>query len=83
MDERRDPNPDDGTVRSAAAAAVLAAGVGQLTPVQQAYSAYTRHSLRCDDCRDIDRSCRVAEELWRNYRTVSGHACDQIGDSTR
>jgi hypothetical protein len=83
VDDRRDPAPDDGTVRAAAAAAVLAAGVGQLSPVQQAYSGYTRHAIQCAACRDVDRSCGVAEELWRNYQTVSGNACDQIGDGAR
>ena len=82
MDERRDPEPDGGTARPAVPAAVLAAGVGRLSPVQQAYSAYTGHAIRCDACRDVDRSCGVAEELWRTYRSISGHACDQITDRT-
>lgn len=62
MDEPRDP-PADPTPR-----APLAAGVGRLSPVQQAYSNYTRHSLGCADCRDVDHTCEIAEELWRAYQ---------------
>ncbi|MDQ0758655.1 hypothetical protein [Streptomyces canus] len=80
VDERRDPEPDDGTVRAATTAAALAAGVGRLSPVQQAYSAYARHSLQCPDCRDVDRSCCVAEELWRTYQAVGAAACQQVVD---
>lgn len=77
MDEGRDTGPD-GTAR-----APLAAGVGQLSPVQQAYAAYTGHAIRCDDCRDPGHTCETAETLWRTYRTVSGAACDRIADAGR
>lgn len=77
MDDGRE-QPADPTGR-----APLAVGVGQLSPVQRAYSAYTRHAIGCDDCRDPDRACATAEMLWRTYRTVSGAACDRIADAGR
>lgn len=77
VDDGRD-QPPGGTDR-----APLAAGVGQLSPVQRAYSAYTRHAIGCDACRDVDQKCETAEALWRTYRTVSGAACDRIADAGR
>lgn len=77
MDDGRD-QPPDGTDR-----APLAAGLGQLSPVQRAYSAYTRHSLQCDACRDVDQKCATAEALWRNYREVGASACEQIAAAAR
>ena len=77
MDERREPPPET-TDR-----APLAAGLGRLSPVQQAYAAYTRHAIQCDDCRDPGHTCDTAEGLWRTYREVSGAACQAIADVNR
>lgn len=77
VDDGRE-QPPDGTDRTP-----LAAGVGQLSPVQRAYAAYTRHAIGCPDCRDVDHTCETAEALWRTYRTVSGVACQQIADAGR
>lgn len=77
MDEGRDHTPDP------TARAPLAAGLGQLSPVQRAYGAYTRHSIGCDTCRDPDRTCSTAEVLWRTYREVGAAACEQIADIGR
>ncbi|WP_159006873.1 hypothetical protein [Streptomyces sp. NRRL S-813] len=65
MDEPRDPAPGDGSSRQPAV------GVGRLSPVQQAYSAYTVHYLACVICRDVDRGwCDVAEQLWKVYQAA-------------
>lgn len=74
MDERRDP-PPDATPRTPLV------GLGELSPVQRAYAAYTRHAIQCDTCRDVDRACHVAEALWRVYQEVSGAACRRIADA--
>lgn len=68
MDEGRDnePNPT--------ARAPIAAGLGRLSPVQSAYSAYTRHAIDCDDCRNVDHTCEIAEGLWRAYQTAGRNA---------
>lgn len=75
VDERRD-QPPDATPR-----APLVVGLGELSPVQRAYAAYTRHAIECDACRDVDRACDVAETLWRVYQEVSGAACRRIADA--
>lgn len=72
MDERREL-PPDATPRPP-----VVAGVGELSPVQRAYGAYTRHAIDCDACRDVDQTCGTAGVLWRTYREVSGSACRQI-----
>ncbi|MER6534655.1 hypothetical protein ABT215_12765 [Streptomyces sp900105755] len=73
MDERRDP-PPDGQDR----APLVAAG-SRLPTVQEAYAGYTEHFLACGDCRDPDRSCEVARELWRTYMDVGSQAARQVG----
>lgn len=77
MDEPRDP-PAEPTPR-----APLAAGLGRLSPVQTAYAAYTQHAIDCPDCRDVDHSCEIAEELWRAYRKVGDAAGRQVADAAR
>lgn len=77
MDEGREPEP------SATDRPPLAAGIGQLSPVQRAYATYTRHAIHCDACRDVDQTCQAAEQLWRDYRSVSGEACRRIADAGR
>lgn len=68
VDERREPPPET-TPR-----APIAAGLGQLSPVQSAYGAYTRHAIDCDDCRNVDHTCEIAEGLWRAYQTAGRNA---------
>lgn len=77
VDDGRE-QPPDGTDR-----APLAAGVGRLSPVQQAYSAYTRHAIGCPDCRDVDHTCEIAEALWRTYREVGDAAGRQVAEAVR
>ncbi|MGW5582808.1 hypothetical protein [Streptomyces sp. NPDC003857] len=67
MDERKERAPRDGT-RAPLVAAV------SLTPVQEAYGRITTHALRCDDCRDVDQHCDVAEQLWRTYQALTDGA---------
>lgn len=63
MDERRDPQPAEGSARQPAVA-----GVARLSPVQQSYSDYAAHALACATCRDIDMpTCPDAKELWAEY----------------
>lgn len=69
MDEPRDPPRDDGTRPP------LIASATRLSPIQQAYSRFTRHSLDCDTCRDVDRGhCDQAEQLWRAYQEQGADA---------
>ncbi|MFF0736941.1 hypothetical protein ACFYVK_35670 [Streptomyces chartreusis] len=77
MDEPRDPPPDP-TPR-----APLAAGLGRLSPVQAAYASYTQHAIDCDDCRNVDHTCEIAEELWRVYRRVGDAAGQAVADVAR
>ena len=72
MDERRDQQADVQPARPPLAAA------SRLSPVQQAYAAYTGHAIRCDACRDVDRTCAEAGELWKTYRAVSDAAYVQL-----
>jgi hypothetical protein len=45
--------------------------VGELSPVQRAYGRYASHFLKCQGCRDIDRSCAEGGQLWRDYEDTS------------
>lgn len=74
MDERRDLPPQAQPARPPLAAA------SRLSPVQQAYAAYTGHAIRCDACRDVDRTCAEAGELWKTYRSVSDDAFAQLAE---
>ncbi|MFF4489393.1 hypothetical protein ACFY0F_23340 [Streptomyces sp. NPDC001544] len=78
MDERRDTPPPPETRRPAA----LATGLGQLSPVQQAYADYVEHAHRCDDCRDIDSRCMAGDGLWRAYRERTDGAYRQLADES-
>ena len=77
MDERRDPPPPAQGGRPPLAA------ISRLSPLRQAYGAYTGHAVACDACRDVDRTCAAAERLWRAYRAIADDACDQMTDRTR
>lgn len=72
MDERRDQPPPAQPARPPLAAA------SRLSPTQQAYAAYTGHAVACPACRDVDRTCAEAGELWKTYRSVSNDAFDQL-----
>jgi hypothetical protein len=74
MEERRD-GPPPAVTRPP----VITSGAGELSPLQQAYSAYVRHATNCDACRDLDRTaCDTAGELWRAYREIGDAACRQM-----
>jgi hypothetical protein len=77
MDERRDPYPPLQGGRPPLAA------VSRLSPTQQAYAAYTGHAIHCEECRDVDRTCPEAEELWKAYHKVSDDAYAQLAEGTR
>lgn len=85
MADERSVDVDDGRERPPGGTdrAPLAAGVSRLSPLQEAWGAYTGHSVACDACRDVDQKCETAEALWRTYRTVSEAACDRIADAGR
>lgn len=76
MDERRDaqPPPQDGRPPLAAAS--------RLSPTQQAYGAYTGHAVACDACRDVDRTCGTAEQLWKAWKTLTDDAFEQLARET-
>jgi hypothetical protein len=76
VDERRDPQPPAQGARPPLAA------VARLSPVQQAYGAYTGHAIACDACRDVDRSCADAEALWRAYRAAGDAAYERLADGS-
>jgi hypothetical protein len=77
MNERRDPQPDpgsDGRIVSAA---------GRLTPIQQAWSDYVTHGLKCPRCRSIDAGkCDDAERLHRAYQEQGDQAYQRLADET-
>ncbi|KAB1146854.1 hypothetical protein F7R91_14860 [Streptomyces luteolifulvus] len=75
MDERRgeQPAPDRG------AHPPIASAGARLSPVQEAWSSYVTHRLRCDACRDIDQgTCGESERLHRAWIDVSHGALDRI-----
>lgn len=75
MDERRDPQPapeGDGRIVSVA---------GRLSPMQQAWSDYVDHGLKCSQCRSLEAGrCGDAERLHRIYSETSNDAFDQLAD---
>lgn len=78
MDEPRgdQPAPESSTHPPIASAAKLA-------PAQEAYGDYTRHSLRCDQCRDVDRStCSEGKRLHRAWRALSDAALNAVAGGT-
>jgi len=73
MGESRDPQPPTGSRQP------LASAHAKLPPAQQAYSAYAGHATTCTDCRDVDRSCSLGEELYRAWRRQAEGAFEQLG----
>jgi hypothetical protein len=62
----------------------LVAAASRLSPLQQAYSDYTRHASSCLVCRDVDAGpCPSAERLWKAYRAIGDDACGQVADGAR
>jgi hypothetical protein len=78
MDERRDQQADVQPARLP-----IATANSRLSPVQQAYAAYTGHAIHCDACRDVDRTCPDAAQLWTAYQQVADNAFSQLADGTR
>lgn len=76
MDERRDPPPPAQGARPPLAA------MSRLSPVQQAYAAYTGHAIACEACRDVDRACSTADRLWKAYQAIAHDAFDQLARET-
>ena len=69
MNEPRDTPADDGTHRPAVVAST------RLSPIQEAYGAYTRHTLSCPTCRDIDAGpCEDSRLLRRTYLALDADA---------
>lgn len=70
MNERREP-PGDGPRPRA-----IPAGVGRLSPVQEAWSAYVGHSLNlCNHCRTPSAGrCDEAETLYQAWRALDADA---------
>ena len=77
MDEPRDPVPGNGSsTRRPLAAAV------QLSPSQEAWGVYARHTLKCDVCQDVDRSCDESGRLYRAWQTQADSAYRQLDGET-
>ena len=74
MDERKDPAP------AAGRRPTLAAVAGRLSPVQEAWQRYVRHSLhQCPVCQCADGSpCEEAEELYRAYQETAADAAERL-----
>ncbi|MFF2101022.1 hypothetical protein [Streptomyces sp. NPDC058202] len=72
MDESREPEPPAGSRRAVA-------GVGKLTPLQQAYSRYVTHQLGCGTCQDVDAGrCATAEGFRVAWKLLGDDACEQM-----
>ncbi|MFF7190857.1 hypothetical protein ACFZAR_37850 [Streptomyces sp. NPDC008222] len=73
MDEPRDTPADAGSRTPAFVATT------RLSPLQEAYGAYTAHTLDCDRCRDVDQRCDAAADLWRVYWMLAVAANRRLG----
>jgi hypothetical protein len=51
----------------------MAAAV-QLSPAQEAWGAYARHTLTCAACRDVEQSCRESGRLYKEWQTQTDSA---------
>jgi len=73
VDEPRDTQP------SQEACAPVVAAASRLSPNQEAYSAYTAHRLKCDNCRDVDTTgCAEADRLRRGWLALAHGAFGQL-----
>ncbi|MFJ4808471.1 hypothetical protein [Streptomyces longwoodensis] len=60
-----------------------AVGISRLSPMQQAYAAYTEHATSCGTCRDPDAGkCETAERLWKAYHETADRAFTQFVSET-
>lgn len=74
MDEPRDPAPGGGSsTRRPIAAAV------QLSPSQEAWGEYARHTIGCVVCRDVEQSCDESGRLYRVWQAHADAAYGQLG----
>lgn len=77
MNERREPSGDGPRPRA------IPSGVGRLSPVQEAWSAYVGHSLHCPSCRSLDGGrCTEADSLHRAYVARDADASRQLYGET-
>lgn len=61
---------------------LVAAHTG-LSPVQEAYGAWTRHQLACSTCRDIDAGpCSTAALLHRHWEVLAQAAVRRVADGS-
>ncbi|WP_171109220.1 MULTISPECIES: hypothetical protein [unclassified Streptomyces] len=72
MDERRDPEPAAGSRLRALP------GVGRLSPVQEAWSAYVGHTTGCPTCRSIDGRCGKSERLYKAWQEQDADAIRRL-----
>ncbi|BBC29969.1 hypothetical protein SGFS_012630 [Streptomyces graminofaciens] len=57
------------------------AGASRLSPVQQAWSDYVGHSLRCGTCRSIDGGkCGTADMLYGAYQEQGANAYGRLAE---
>lgn len=75
MGERREQPAPAGRWPAIAAAT-------RLSPVQEAYAEYVRHAIRCEACRDIDRTCLAGEALHKGWRVQADAAFDRLAGET-
>ena len=75
VDQPTNPPPEPGSGRR-----IVSVG-GNLSPMQQAWSDYVGHGLKCPRCRSLDAGrCGDAERLHRDYREISDEAFERLAD---
>lgn len=78
MADRRDPDPEPVT-----GPPVIASVAGRLSPMQQAWSAYVDHGLKCPLCRSLGAGpCSEAERLHGAYQIAGEAAFEKLADET-
>jgi hypothetical protein len=77
VDERRDPPPEPGS------GPPVIASVAKLSPIQQAWSDYVDHGLKCPKCRTLDAGpCGEAERLHSAFQAAGDTAFERLADET-
>lgn len=71
VDERRDTPPPSESSRPVA--------VSSLPEPKEAWARYVGHSRQCVVCRDIERHCDEADQLWKAWQTQARQALQQLG----
>lgn len=75
MDEPTDPGGEPDSRPPVIAAAT------RLSPLQEAWGAYTGHATTCAGCRDIDRGrCTTGEGLYRTYQQHGEQAYERLAE---